>query len=81
MRGWGGLTCSAPGPEQMWSRTPPPGNWLARGGLPVKEKRAAASEHRGIADADAGRWSSPAEGLPSAHSSSCMQEDWTALLQ
>lgn len=56
---WGGsgLTCSVQGPEQMWSRTPPPGNWLGQGGLPVNEKRAAASEHKQITDApDAGRW-------------------------
>lgn len=55
--GGGGLTCSAQGPEQMWSRTPPPGNWLVQGGLPVIEKRATASEHRQrTAALDPGRW-------------------------
>lgn len=35
----GGLTCSMQDPEQMWSRRPPPGNWLVQGGLPGKREK------------------------------------------
>lgn len=34
-----GLTCSVQDPEQVWSRRPPPGNWLVQGGLPGKREK------------------------------------------
>lgn len=35
----GGLTCSTLDPECIWSQMPLTGNWLGRGGLPVRDRR------------------------------------------